>query len=60
MANDITYRSRVTKYVKRVAGDTGRNITAVSGDYHERLDARVRNIIREDVHKHPSGFKTLK
>ena len=61
MSDSMLNKSSVRNYALKVAGDTrAGQIERIGKDYFDRLDARVRNLIREDVHKHPSRFKTLK
>jgi len=34
--------------------------TRVSKEFMERINARLNNVIREEIHRHPSVGKTLK
>ena len=58
-------RSRVKRTILEIAAQTRKNgsgkprFTRVSASFLERIEGRLRDIIRSEIHQHPSVGKTL-
>ena len=54
-------KSKVRAYALQLSEENrGGKFTRVSSDFIDRIEAKLRNIIRQEIHAHPSVGTTLK
>lgn len=58
---NLINKKAVKTYALQVSQDTrGGKFTRVSSDFLARIDAKLRNIVTQEIHSHPSVGVTLK
>ncbi len=58
---NLINKKAVKTYALQVSQDTrGGKFTRVSQDFLGRIDAKLRNLISQEIHSHPSVGVTLK
>ena len=54
-------KSKVREFALQLSTENrGGKFTRVSSDFIDRIEAKLRNIIRQEIHAHPSVGTTLK